>query len=126
MPASRPRSTLTVTVLPAFKTLCSAGSTILKANAGCAASARQTAKAKRKKFILSLQVERHVGENHPLFEEQGRLQHERALVMQDILPPPGRQDLRDDDRHPAVGVLLEQLFDVVQQRSNHRAVGGRE
>ena len=65
-------------------------------------------------FTISLQMKGNVGQDDALFEQQRGLEHQRALVVQDTLPPTGGKNLRDDDRHPDVRFLFENLFDVVE------------
>src|SRR5215204_7011605 len=66
------------------------------------------------------EVERHIGQNDAILEEQGGLQQQGTLIMQNVLPPAGRQNFGDDDRNPAFEVFVQEFFDVAEQRSENR------
>src|SRR6185295_8453816 len=74
----------------------------------------------------SLQVEGDVGQDDSFFEQQRCLEEQRALVVQDALPPMGGENLRNDDSHPDVWFFLQGFFYVVEQGSQDRAVGRGE
>src|SRR5581483_7898974 len=127
MPGSEPRSTLAVTVCPDFNVLFSSGSTILKAHVGeaiatCKATAVAMAPGTPMSLVMvvllisSFEVERDIGQDDAFLQQQS------PLIVQDILPPPRRQDLRDHDGDPPFGIFLQQFLDVVQQRLENRTV----
>jgi len=52
----------------------------------------------------------HVGDDGVLAEEQRALDEQRGLVVQGVLPPVPRQELREHDRHHlVVAVRLEMV-----------------
>jgi hypothetical protein len=51
-------------------------------------------------------VEGHVGQDDTIFEQERGFQAERPLIVQNILPPPSRKNLGDDDGDPMVLVFL--------------------
>ena len=116
MPLSFSKSTRAVMVLPAVRVAPPAGSRILKAD-DCPVMTVMTRgmvstcarKMERRLFLnrgwftwcfygaySSRQMERHVGQDHPVFEQERCFQQERTLIVQDVLPPAGRQDFRQD------------------------------
>src|SRR5580765_6603715 len=64
-----------------------------------------------------LQVKGDIGQDNSFFEQQRCLEEQRALVVQDALPPMGGKNLRDDDSHPDVWFFLQGFFYVVEQGS---------
>ena len=140
MPESFPRSTWAVIVVPDVSFAPSAGSMILNANACCARGlgtgqlrrgqwSEPTCDVSRLTFHvsrLSLQVEGHVDQDDAIFEQQRSLEEQCALVVQEALPPMGGENLWDHDGHPDVRFLFEDLFDVVEQRSQDGAIGRGE
>src|SRR5262245_43019631 len=64
----------------------------------------------------SAQVEGHVDHHHPLAEEQGALDQQRGLVVQQVLPPAGRHELGNHDRDHVRLAEREQMVDVVEKR----------
>jgi hypothetical protein len=71
---------------------------------------------------LSGQMERDARDDRVRAEEQGALDEERALVVQEVLPPLGRDELRQDHRHVVLGPIALDLLDVVEQRLHHGPV----
>src|SRR6186997_1614440 len=77
------------------------------------------------RMLSPLQVERYARDHDARTEEQGPLDQQRALVVQQVLPPAPRYELRQDDRDVVVGMRLLQLLDVLEERLHQRPVGGR-
>src|SRR5512140_3701046 len=99
-------------VVPDVSFAPSTGSRILNASACCATRPRHKAPANMPTFPrpglrftfhtsrLPFQVEWNIGQDNALFEQEGCLEEQRPLVVQDALPPMGGKNLRDDDGYP--------------------------
>ena len=64
----------------------------------------------------SRQMEWYVHEDDSFLKEERALEHQGALVVQNILPPAGRQNFRNDNGDPDVRLLIENFFDVFKER----------
>src|SRR5919108_5147823 len=74
----------------------------------------------------ALQQVRHVRDDDVAAEEQRALHEQGRLVVQDVLPPAARQELRQHDRyHPSVAAG-PYLLDVIEQRAQERPVRRRQ
>src|SRR4029078_9181374 len=58
---------------------------------------------------LFRQMERHAGDDRLRAEEQRALDQQRALIVQQGLPPSRRYDFGENDRHVVVGALALEL-----------------
>ena len=67
-----------------------------------------------------------VGQDDTIFKKKGALQHEGALIVEDVLPPTRGKNFGDDDGNPAALILLQHLLDIFQQRPQYRAIGRRQ
>src|SRR5437016_12331000 len=56
-------------------------------------------------------------------KQQPRLERERALVVQELLPPPVDDQFRQDDRRVVVRILRSHLVEESEQRPRDLAVG---
>jgi hypothetical protein len=61
-------------------------------------------------------MKRDVGDHDDMFSEKKRaLNQPGGLVVQQVMPPPGRDNLRQDDRNLGVGVLALHPIDVLDE-----------
>src|SRR5438128_11909869 len=75
---------------------------------------------------LALEQVRHIGDDGVLAEQERALDEQGRLVVHDVLPPPPREELGQDDRdHLLVAARLD-LVDVVEQRAQERSVRRRQ
>ena len=77
-------------------------------------------------FLLPFEVERDAGHDRVGPEEQSALDEEGALIVQQMLPPPGGHELGQDDGHVVGRPIVLNLRDVRQQRLHHRPVRRRQ
>src|SRR3954454_23551809 len=64
----------------------------------------------------AIELPRDVRHHHPGLEQQPRLEPQRTLVVEHILPPATHDVLRDEDRHDVAGVFPVQTADVREHR----------
>ncbi len=72
--------------------------------------------------MLVFEMIRNVRDDDAFLEEERAFEQERVLIVQELLPPFGRNKLRQDDCHY---IILGALFDAVyvaQQGAHERAV----
>ena len=68
-------------------------------------------------------MEWHVGQDNPILEQQGRLQLEGPLIMEETLPPVSRENFWNYDGDPGVRLLVQELLDVVENGPHDGSVG---
>src|SRR2546430_2509256 len=91
------------------------------------AISRQSASARRTLAFMSVsEVERHAGDHRVRLEQQGSLDEKRRLIMEQMVPPPGRNEFREYDGDVVVGAFRAHLADVLEQRLHQRAIGRLE
>src|SRR5260370_7859320 len=59
-------------------------------------------------------------------EQERRLDEERRLIVQQVLPPAPGDEFRQDHRDVVVRVGQLELFNVIHQRLHQRAIGRGE
>src|SRR5580765_1394182 len=70
-----------------------------------------------------VQVVRHARDDDLLAEEERALDQERALVVEQVMPPARRDEFRQEDGDEVVGPLLVRDLDVLEQGLHDRSEG---
>src|SRR5882724_11282240 len=66
-----------------------------------------------------------VGNDDSPLEQQSALEKQSILIVQEILPPPRRNELRKNDRYDFAMRAALDAIDIVEQRPQKRAVWRR-
>src|SRR5574341_2404327 len=67
--------------------------------------------------LLLLQMKRNVGNHYDALSKKERaFDDPGSLVVQQVMPPPGRHDLRQDNRDLSVRVLALHAMDILDKR----------
>src|SRR4051794_20130547 len=72
------------------------------------------------------QMEWHARDDGVWLEQERPLDEQRTLVVEQMVPPPRRYELRKHNGDVVVGVVGADPFNVAQQRLHDRAVRGLE
>src|SRR5579871_5910722 len=70
-----------------------------------------------------LQVVADIGDDHILTTQQGELQAQAGLPMQQVVPPAGRDEFRHDDCHEMIAPLGLYRIQILHDRADQRPVG---
>src|SRR5262249_7534468 len=65
------------------------------------------------RFLVAGEVVRDGGDDHAGPEQQRPFDEEGGLVVEEVVPPAGGDELRQDDRDHLVRILLAQVVDVI-------------
>src|SRR6185436_12347106 len=77
-------------------------------------------------LTLIPQMVRDRGDDHVAAEQEGALDEERALVVEQVVPPARRHELGEEHGDEVLGALLVRDLDVLEQRLHDRAEGRGE
>ena len=67
-------------------------------------------------------MERYARDDDVGLEEQGPLDQQRTVVVEEMMPPFRRYKFRQDHREKVVGTLGVNLLQVLQERLHERAI----
>src|SRR5258705_663269 len=73
--------------------------------------------------LLAAQVIGDIGDDDVFAEEERALDHQRGLVVQEMLPPLRGNELRDDDGDHVMVAQGKQMVEIVEQRAQEHPVG---
>ena len=68
-------------------------------------------------------MEWHVDQDDAIFEQERGFHEEGPLIVQDAVPPVGRENFRNHNGDPGVRFLFQETLDVVEEGTENRTVG---